>query len=399
MAETIRIQTELLLSLAMRLDGIAQEMRGVALPSADGIGNGEIAASLELQRRRLSQVAESARDCGRRVRAAEQILADCERGLTGLSDAIIQSDRIVWGNMPESKTPDLASLATIMMTVLSLLNGELPANLAVYTLIQRVKRFLNQDGAFSAEGHLDRQTFCEAQRQLALDIYDGFENGAFAERLRAEGYEVVTIQHPSGVAAYRLGSDGVPEIQIVYRGTSTSEDKMVDANVAVNAEGFHTGFADASERFLSALREQHVSTQQDSATFGQLLDAAAQGQPTRFNITGHSLGAAEAQLTAASLLKSGVPSQNVTAFTFATPVVATPEAIKQNYLPGSQIVNIINLQDWAVTNAGNGGTRFISNAGNLGVTYALVGDEGWLHPKEAHVQGYDSIPYEELGRL
>lgn len=128
-------------------------------------------------------------------------------------------------------------------------------------------------------------------------------------------------------------ADGITLIAIAVRGTPGSAEWYSNFNIG-KYEFLHTGFAQAA----ASLKENLESYLTMLKNAGYKID-----NNTKYLITGHSRGAAVANIVAMNLTGNNYSDKtNIFAYTFATPAVTT-RASQSEY---NNIFNIINLEDF-----------------------------------------------------
>lgn len=388
MGEQIQMNTATMDSVAASLERLVDQLQSVHIPSAADIGWGFF-FKLNTQKKRLSGAVERTRTLSVKIRKASAVQAECEALLLTAARYLIETDRVTNGDVSGAIRSGTQSVDVLGNLVNGFLRGKLDKLYTDISQAMGIKKKVNGN----TEGF--STTDCETQRKLALGIYSGFDNGDLARSLRAQGFATLTVNEPAGIVAYRMAEDGVPEIQMILKGTNPSDvtDIASDAAFSIDRDGYHSGFHLEADCFLKAISDEVIGGAYGGMTYGDVLAAASKGSPININITGHSLGAAESQIIAATLLKSGIPTTNVTAYTFASPTVATENASQASYLDGAQIYNIVNTED-AVPKLGAGGVASFANTGNLGTTYTFANGTGDL--VKNHVQAYENISYNDL---
>ena len=151
-------------------------------------------------------------------------------------------------------------------------------------------------------------------------------------------------------------------------------------------ESVHAGFNDAKEYVYSKLTKY-------------LSDNRLKHNNTVFLITGHSRGAAIANLLAAKLIDdSSYPNSNIFAYTFATPNVAKGKAFTNkvyncifNILNPEDFVTHVMLEKWGYSRYGKSYVLPSSTNCNNYSTYKKKVNE--FHKKYYHSQGSDYDPY------
>ena len=119
-------------------------------------------------------------------------------------------------------------------------------------------------------------------------------------------------------------------IAVVVKGTSGNEEWYSNFNIGINKT--HRGFTLAKDGLMKSLRD-YIS------------DLGIQGTSTKILVTGHSRGAAVANLVAAELCDASYAAKaNVYAYTFATPAVTTDSRRSEGHY--NNIFNIVSGEDF-----------------------------------------------------
>ena len=130
--------------------------------------------------------------------------------------------------------------------------------------------------------------------------------------------------------------DGEPAslVLVVIRGTAGRQEWLSNANVADSTQDrqrYHEGFEKSARLILQDLTAYMANHGLDAAT-------------TRFLVTGHSRGAAVANLLAAFMDRGGYTAGNIYAYTFATPNSCSDVA-ERAAARYRNIFNIVNPED------------------------------------------------------
>ena len=132
-------------------------------------------------------------------------------------------------------------------------------------------------------------------------------------------------------------------IAVSFQGTSETTDWLVDAMASAQLAGIHDGFNAQIIEFLKATDSIYFDTADGKKTMRELINEAKSGNGSiSFVITGHSMGAADAQVFTYYLLNAGVPASAITTYTFASPLPFLKEYIDPEMYEGATIYNIIN---------------------------------------------------------
>ncbi|MBD5154296.1 MAG: lipase family protein [Oscillibacter sp.] len=225
------------------------------------------------------------------------------------------------------------------------------------------------DAWFTRDASDYRQDLALSSMALSGAAY-GREGKDVQEALKALGFEKIEsynyqiFNETGDQVAYTFGLKTVKDragksvrlAAVIVRGTGDYTEWASNLDVGTQAD--HEGFAKAAEELQKNL-EKYLSKAG--------ITEKARGQ-MKFLLTGHSRGAAVANLLAVRLVETA-KKENVYAYTFATPAVST-DAVREGY---ENIFNIINENDLVtqVPLAGWGYHRY-------GVDLALPTDSGKL---------------------
>ncbi|MCR5057429.1 MAG: leucine-rich repeat protein, partial [Clostridiales bacterium] len=136
--------------------------------------------------------------------------------------------------------------------------------------------------------------------------------------------------------------EGKTTYLVVVKGTSSNAEWYSDFRLGNQPNGFHEGFYKAARN-------------PDDGVYSKIIELlAAEADPSKVEIilTGHSRGAAVANLTAGQLIESvsGLSEENVCAYTFACPAVGknvdtTISSIFNINNPGD-LITLLPLEEW-----------------------------------------------------
>ncbi len=175
---------------------------------------------------------------------------------------------------------------------------------------------------------------CAAYDNDLNSILDSFESHGFywSDVKPYYGQVKWSFNNPAFTLAKKTDKDGNIIVAVVIRGSNRLEDWITDFNVGT--DDTHKGFRLSTRSVYESLK-------------GFLGSIPTEGK-IKYFITGHSFGAAVANLLAVDLMVAGVQKSNVFTYTFATPNVAK----KQGYSvwsPNGKYDNIINICNTADT--------------------------------------------------
>lgn len=160
--------------------------------------------------------------------------------------------------------------------------------------------------------------------------------GAETNEVITQNFDYPLTETDNDIVAYTFGQKTFYDeaanpytlIVIAIKGTSGNEEWFSNFNIGTDPT--HRGFQLASKDLLDNLAEFRKKV-------------GANGENVKYLVTGHSRGAAVANLVAAELTKAGiVKKENIYAYTFATPTVSR-YASETGY---ENIFNIVNAEDF-----------------------------------------------------
>lgn len=133
----------------------------------------------------------------------------------------------------------------------------------------------------------------------------------------------------------KLTDDGKMCLTISFEGSKEGKDWLQDFLAESNEHGMHSGIAHDFGLFVSEHAEELF------ALLGLVRKSGGSIQ-----ITGHSYGGGMTQLMVYWLLTEyDFPKDKLTAYTFASPVVLSYDAVRDEELRGANVFNIINTND------------------------------------------------------
>ena len=174
--------------------------------------------------------------------------------------------------------------------------------------------------------------------RFAIDMdYDalGFENKVY-KNYASEGKDSAAFSFATRKASVDGGA--FPIVIAAIRGTSNDDEWLSNANIdnkGKSGADLHEGFATAADEVVDSLTQYLIDNNIDTAD-------------TRILVTGHSRGAAIANLVGYKLDKGDVDcikKDNVFAYTFASPNTSTMEDVASDSY--NNIFNIVNPEDIA----------------------------------------------------
>lgn len=140
------------------------------------------------------------------------------------------------------------------------------------------------------------------------------------------------FRYPLEYITFNIGKkqlpDGTTLVLVVVRGTVDGIEWLSNFDVFQNASSLHKGFADAANEIYRKLVQDVLETGENLAN-------------VKFVITGHSRGAAAANLLEYKLQEVGIAKENLYGYNFACPDVATRYSDEWN--PAGKYNNMFNL--------------------------------------------------------
>ncbi len=245
----------------------------------------------------------------------------------------------------------------------------------------------------------------EYSPELALTLMGlsnaAYDKSAITAQLSSMGIAGITAKeyyaaasdsaYGSDNVAYAMGNmklaDGRTLVVVVVRGsvgkiTSGSSDWQSNFNVTISAKGNHTGFENAAAKLEAGLKN-YVETQKI--------------QKPVYILTGHSRGAAVANIVATELMNEGVEQSDVYGYTFACPDVTVNEAKIGNY---SNIFNICNASDMVTVLARASESILDSRveSSQAVAVKAVLGEAKYLYPSlQKNLQSTTSMKWYKYG--
>lgn len=165
-------------------------------------------------------------------------------------------------------------------------------------------------------------TMCNAVHNKDIMV-DAMEVLGFQNWLRAE-LEFITFN-----IGKKQMSDGTVLVLVVVRGTVDTVEWISNFDAFQNESLMHKGFADAADEIYRKLTQNVLGTENFSNV--------------KFVITGHSRGAAAANLLEYKLREKGIPQGNLYGYNFACPDVATRYPNEWN--PSGKYDDIFNISN------------------------------------------------------
>lgn len=138
-------------------------------------------------------------------------------------------------------------------------------------------------------------------------------------------------------------------IAVAFKGTDSSNinDDLSDMYKAVDDNGFHKGFMFNAKQFDKKADKIEFTIDNKKVTLSQILEEMKKDDcKYKMLVTGHSLGAAVADIYSGYILKNeGINDNNIVTVTYGTP----KSCAKDFTYSGNNIVNIINTDDMVPT--------------------------------------------------
>ncbi len=168
--------------------------------------------------------------------------------------------------------------------------------------------------------------------------------------LSKKNEKAATMLSPVGATlCTKTLADGSTLIAVAFKGTDSSNinDALSDLYKAEDKNGFHKGFLFNARQFQKESKSIAFTIGGKTVTFPEILKAMQQADsPYKMLITGHSLGAAVADVYAGYLLQDAeLYSKNIVTVTFGAPKTCSAAFAKRQ----SNILNIINTDDLVPT--------------------------------------------------
>ena|GEM_PF-5264332 len=231
---------------------------------------------------------------------------------------------------------------------------------------------------FIMDGWLDYTLIHEGEIKATADDWN--LEPSTAKQFLSTVRQLISSQSAKAVVMGRPTSDGKAVINITFTGTKHTPDWLNNIKVSVTNK-LHRGFYELVSQFDSLIGEIHLKRLASTLglkdlTLPEIISEASR-KDSRYKlwITGHSQGGALTQVYIAEfLMKKGVLPENIFAYTYASPIVATSEYCDD---PGNfPIYNIVNADDFACR---------VGSAVRLGVDLMFFPDEDF---RKANYEGY-----------
>ena len=150
------------------------------------------------------------------------------------------------------------------------------------------------------------------------------------------------------VLNYNRDGQDMHTMLVAFKGTDGAEDVFTDlfATDIAPADGYHDGFYGATKDHFERLSSLSFNMENNGETllFGEFLNKMKSSDNYNMIVTGHSLGAAVANIFTAEFINPALgdkASKSAVAYTYATPLTCSKE---NNSAPN--IFNLINTNDW-----------------------------------------------------
>lgn len=138
-------------------------------------------------------------------------------------------------------------------------------------------------------------------------------------------------------------------VAIAFKGTDSSNinDDLSDMYKAVDKDGFHKGFMFNANQFNKKADKIEFTVDGKKVSLSQILDEMKNDDcKYKMLVTGHSLGAAVADIYSGYFLKNeGINDNNIVTVTYGTPKSCSNDFTYD----GNNIINIINTDDMVPT--------------------------------------------------
>ena len=159
---------------------------------------------------------------------------------------------------------------------------------------------------------------------LSYAVYDDREIRVAYQELEYDNqygvYDYQTNPISDDSCAYMLGFNNSKDTCLItIRGSGSVEDWINNFDISTDDDGKHLGFERAAEKIYKKLQEEIEKIVLEENSNTTILDKI---KATKFVITGHSRGAAVANLLSVKLMEEGSDLDNVYNYNFACPDVA-----------------------------------------------------------------------------
>lgn len=163
----------------------------------------------------------------------------------------------------------------------------------------------------------------------------------------------------TGILNFRVNGEAYHVVLVAFRGTDGFYDAMTDADFIQKANGYHSGFHNAARNHYERMEESVYYRLEDgqSISFTEYLDRMCYDPTYKMIVTGHSLGAAVANIFTSKYVNGyqGMDPKNAVAYTYASPLTCSEQTA--NTSVGSNIFNLLNRDDIVTVVGAFMGTR------------------------------------------
>lgn len=197
----------------------------------------------------------------------------------------------------------------------------------------------------------DENRFDEIQAMGYSNVmhYDNKPSQLYKSLAKKNKNAAVMLSPVNATVATKPLDDGNVLIAIAFKGTDSSNinDALSDMYKAVDKNGFHKGFMFNAQQFDKKSEDIVFDLNGEKINLKQIVNEAVNPNcKYKILVTGHSLGAAVADIYSGYILKNyGVDSSNVVTITYGT-----PKSCSASYeYTDNNIINIINTDDMVPT--------------------------------------------------
>ena len=179
--------------------------------------------------------------------------------------------------------------------------------------------------------------------------YDNAPSQLYRILSRKDKNASIMMSSVNATVATKQLEGGKTLIAVAFKGTDMSNinDDLSDMYKAVDKNGFHKGFMFNAKQFDKKSDKIEFTIDNKKITLSQILNEMKKDNcPYKMLVTGHSLGAAVADIYSGYILKNeGINDNNIVTITYGTPKSCSADFKYK----GNNIINIINTDDLVPT--------------------------------------------------
>lgn len=163
----------------------------------------------------------------------------------------------------------------------------------------------------------------------------------------------------TGILNFEVNGEAYHVVLIAFRGTDGFYDVMTDMDFIEKADGYHSGFHNAARNHYNRFTESVYYTLENGQSIGftDYLDKMCSESNYKMIVTGHSLGAAAANVFTSKFVNGykNMNTENVVAYTYASPLTCSSNIANSSV--NTNIFNLLNKDDIVTKVGAYDGTR------------------------------------------